>query len=616
MGFPCRCCHKCKKTCNHIFDETVEYHLDGSAYGVSAPTIEADPDLLTTKIVWDLPENPQVLSTTCVVSIVKINQIPPDGWTAANWSMKLQFLPTHTTINHYYDPIDIRGALMFKKDGKFYIPQNLTNIVVNSKNTNLSAGTNGNLDASYWQEIDINSDFWIDFTYSTNTSSPNLAAIDYQANGGIHGVVDAEPYFCFITQVNFSGYSGWVYPDKLEIKVIEFCITYLNGSLQQKCRPRIEQRTGNNVSNFLRGPQIDSVGIGGSEENGFNYTIIRFMRNYGVGICNRYLFLFFEFEDEDGFRFFRSEPYLNRNDETCFMFARVWRCSQFCNCWISTDSEAFEMPESCSDSSNYLPIWDNGIGVEDTFDPDNPVNPIYIFGDTTSLIGGSGFNWAARMFGLNFPKSFYRYTEKIEVRNFQNFLPQGTLDVDKKATFGSCGTDVGDGWINIGEIDVSIGNRPGGNSAPQPTDHFFGTPSSYMSIQRPYGCQKTEGGVLVPQLTGGQWMLGTTYQGGYSAFDCSANIEFYLFWINKFSPGVTGVDQGDIHFFVTLWAGNHLTIGELTGDLGEEWTTFSNLEPITKSGSFGGGFSQAYRAFINDLVLGEFEARMIFKEEW
>lgn len=607
MGFPCRCCDPCSDKCNLLFEETGEIHIDTAATGVAAPTVSIDYQRKTSTFVWDLPDSPITGTAQVIQLLVKAQEAPPKGWDVCGWYMKLKYSPSTFADEELFDPIDIRGNVMFKKDGKFYYNQSHFDTFVDLNgqfgSNIVGGGSNGNNIAQGWAEVDVPAGFNFDYSVNVNSSAQTLGNIDYQANGGLYGVYDSEAWFVFFIRVDQSN-PAKVYPSQIEIEVQEFCILYLGGSTDKICRAKTPQIAAH--EHWFRGP----IGNGNVS---LGFSSVYFQRFFGTGFCNKFLFLPFSHEEEDEengktYRYYRSEPYENRNGDLVYCFARNDKCKSFINAWMSTDSEAWQIPEDCSDSSNYLPIWENGLEEEDDFDPDNPVDPIYVFGHEF-ISSFNQVNWQSRMLGLNFPKSFYRYLDKIEIQNTENIFQSGDIELQVRyaGTPPACGTVISSDYFSIGTEDAS--------------DYI--TPSYANNSIRYHRCASQNGDTWTQLNGGGQWTIKVTGIAGQPAtgiYDCPYVVEVWLNWLNDFNLSVIDDDFENIIFYAYFWGGSGFILGQFlpTDPLGltENWSTFENLTPITKSGGFGGGWSPAWMVSVTDLVLGSLEARGIYVDDF
>ncbi len=347
---------------------------------------------------------------------------------------------------------------------------------------------------------------------------------------------------------------------------------------------------------WFRGPQRVTLGTG-NPDDGYDTVNIYFTRHYGSlnGRCNQYLYLTFDHEDSDGYRYFISEPYETRDNTTAYLFARHHRCKSYVNCWISTDPTMFAMPSSCSDSSNYLPIWDNGVEEDDNFNPDSPVDPIYIFGhDTDGSFDHT--NWQGRMLALNFPKRFYRVLDKIEVRHLENLWTSGTIEVRVPDYYLplTCGSSLGNGLKTIGSAgSADWDDWPAYN------------------LQRGHACFYWNGQEYYSAILGSNWPVKQT---NATSYNCPISLGLFLYWINQQTiNGPYHTSEGP-DFILMLGYG--FTVGEFEGTLTEDWTDFVNNDPITKSGGgiYGGGWGYGFSGVIDNLVMGTFQAKGIFLE--
>lgn len=358
----------------------------------------------------------------------------------------------------------------------------------------------------------------------------------------------------------------------------------------QVCKPNLTQILPYQA--WFRGPLLHTIGTGNDVE-GRDTMLVTFQRFYGAGYCNQTLSIFFHHEDDEGYRYFISDPYENRNGDTCYAFAKHHRCKSFVNCWISTDSQMFTQPEGCSDSSNYLPIWDNGVDEDDDFNPDSPVDPIYLFGHDTDA-SFDHTNWQGRMLALNFPKRFYRRLDTIEIRNWSGLLTGGTIElfIPDWGLPSTCGTPVGNGTRSLGTRNVSAW-----------------TSAAFYSIQRPWLCFGYNGQDYYPTILGGSWNI----KSSGAIYDCAVSAGINLYWINNHNPGSPFNTSEGPGF--TLHLGYRFVLGELEGTITDDWSDFTNTDPVTKTGGWIGDFgSNSYSAKVTNLVLGTVQARGIFLE--
>ncbi len=600
MGFPCSCCNPCSDKCNLLFEETVEQFFNQTGASMSAPTVEIDNYEFTSTFTWTMPSSPPTSGVRVVHTLVKLNHIPPQGWNACGYDITCRYTPISTVGDSYY-PINVQGNLVFKKNGKFYLaPGNHSPNLTRSNGLGFG-GANGNHVAQYFEELELPFDLMpLHFITTPTGTGVNLGSVDYQANGGLFGVNDSEAYFLFYTQIDTD--QNHQYPEEIRIVVDHFCIHYLGGATDRKCTPRVFQLAPH--ERWFRGP----LGVGSTS---LGYSYIYFQRHYGSSKCNQRLILDFSHEEEDPdngktYRYYRSEQYETIDGNLAYAFARHDKCKTFINTWISTDSEAWQQPNDCSDNSNYLPIWDNGLEVDDDFDPLNPVNPIYIFGWDSSQVGSQA-NWQGRIFALNFPKRFYRYLDTIEIQNAENLFQSGDITLKYLYPFANppgCGT-VSGGYLEIGTADAGDWITP-----------------AYANIPRGHACFYDNSGTTTQLNSGGQWRVKVsaipsplTY-----IYDCPYTVEVNMNWLNDFNTSVITDDHENISFYLYFWSGSGFILGELLptdpNGLTENWSTFENLTPITKSGGFGGGFSAAWQVDVVDLVLGSFEARGVYIDDF
>ncbi len=237
------------------------------------------------------------------------------------------------------------------------------------------------------------------------------------------------------------------------------------------------------TSNPLFGPTVRSSV---STDCGSRITAWQWIRYYGtyssgVNRCTGKIVCNFVSQDEDGWRYFRSDQFKTRDGEYVYLFGRSHACQSnestaLTQWWISINSGDLIPPNCASASGGYRPIWE----MDSTYDPDVQTDPIYRIDHkwgTKSITTGWKFK------GHNWPKRFYGPINYLVVDNI-DVLQSGTIEVFN---------NISGSWVSAGTVDLSKKTPAPYKAAPscQSGDHLYpwsGTSSVDQEAQLGWDC--------------------------------------------------------------------------------------------------------------------------------